>query len=102
MKLFKSHAVLPLVGHEKAHAVRSYVTVAATWQEARLRVRGQEAGAEFITVPCEMPDALLINVSSMSQRELADLRSACEWNEERLCSGDWLTNRGRRPPERSF
>jgi hypothetical protein len=94
MKLFKCHAVLPLVAHDKTHAVRTYVIVAATWQEARLSIRGQEAGAEFITVPCEMPDALMIDVSSMSQRELADLRSACNWNEERLRNGGRLADRG--------
>lgn len=87
MKLFKCHAVLPPVAHDKTHAVRTYVIVAATWQEARLSVRGREAGAEFITVPCQMPDALMINVSSMSQRELADLRSASDWNEDRLGNG---------------
>jgi len=96
MKLFKCHAVLPLVAHDKTHAVRTYVIVAATWQEARLSVRGQEAGAEFITVPCEMPDALMINVSSMSQRELADLRSACNWNEDRLCNGGGIADRDMR------
>ena len=34
MKLFKCHAVLPLLAYERAHAVRAYVTIAATWQEA--------------------------------------------------------------------
>ena len=88
MRLFKCHAVLPLVAHERTHAVRSYVAVAPTWQDARARVRAHERAAEFITVPCEMPDVLMINVSSMSQRELADLRSACDWNEERLDGAD--------------
>ncbi|TMH30644.1 MAG: hypothetical protein E6H66_17895 [Betaproteobacteria bacterium] len=83
MKLFKCHAVLPLLAYERAHAVRAYVTIAATWQEARSRVREQEGNAEFVTVPCEMPDVWMLNVSSMSQRELADLRSACEWKENR-------------------
>jgi len=96
MKLFKCHAVRPLVAHDKTHAVRTYVIVAATWQEARLSVRGQEAGAEFITVPCEMPNALMINVSSMSQRELADLRSACNWNEDRLCNSGGIADRDMR------
>jgi len=98
MKLFKCHAVLPLAACEKAHVVRTYVTMASTWQEARLRVRGQEARAQFVTVPCEMPDALMINASSVSQRELADLRSACDWNEERLCNGDGLADPGKPYP----
>jgi len=84
MKLFKCHVVLPLIAHERTHVVRTYVTTAQTWQEARTRVSEHEAAAEFVTVPCEMPDALMINVSSMSQRELADLRTACDWNEGRL------------------
>ncbi|HXX84131.1 MAG TPA: hypothetical protein VEN29_09125 [Casimicrobiaceae bacterium] len=87
MKLFKCHAVLPLIAHERTHVVRTYVTSAETWQEARLRVRAQETTAEFITIPSEMPDVLMIDVSSMSQRELADLRSACGWNEDRLING---------------
>ena len=89
MKLFKCHVVLPLVAHERTHVVRTYVTAAQNWQEARTRVGEHEAAADFVTVPCEMPDALMINVSSMSQRELADLRSACDWNEGRL--GDPVT-----------
>jgi hypothetical protein len=87
MKLFKCHAVLPLIAHERTHVVRTYVTGAETWQEARLQVRAYETTAEFITVPSEMPDVLMINVSSMSPRELADLRSACDWNEDRLGNG---------------
>jgi len=96
MKLFKCHAVLPLIQHERTHVVRTYVTIAQTWQEARVRVRDQEASAEFITVPAEMPGVLMINVSSMSQRELADLRSACGWREDRLCNGDAPANPHRR------
>ena len=84
MKLFKCHVVMPLGALERTHVVRTYVTNAHTWKEARSRVGAHEATAEFVTVPCEMPDVLMINVSSMSQRELADLRSACDWNEDRL------------------
>src|SRR5262249_58238354 len=87
VKLFKCHAVLPLIAHERTHVVRTYVTSAETWQEARLRVRAHETTAEFVTVPSEMPDVLMINVSSMSQRELADLRSASHWSEDALGNG---------------
>ena len=87
MKLFKCHAVLPLIAHERTHVVRTYVTGAETWQDARLRVRAHETTAEFVTIPSEMPDVLMINVSSMSQRELADHRSACDWNEDRQSNG---------------
>jgi len=88
MRLFKTHAVMPLVGLERAHVVRTYVAIAPTWQQARERVRCQEPAAEFITVPCEMPDVLMTDVSSMSEMELTDLRSACTWNESRLRNGD--------------
>ena len=87
MKLFKCHVVLPLIAHERTHVVRTYVTSAESWQEARLQVRAHETTADFVTVPSEMPDVLMINVSSMSQRELSDLRSASDWNEDRLANG---------------
>lgn len=84
MRLFKCHAVMPLFGHERRHVVRTYVVIASTWQEARARIRGQEPGAEFVTVPVEIADALMVDVASMSGRELADLRFACTWNEARI------------------
>jgi hypothetical protein len=98
MRLFKCHVVLPLVAHERTHVVRTYVTNAPSWQEARTRVRQHETAAEFVTVPCAMPDVLMINVSSMSQRELADLRSACDWNEDRLGNAGAPTNIRKRGP----
>jgi hypothetical protein len=82
MKLFKCHAVLPLVGHAHAHGVRTYVTIAATWEEARAQIRQEEPGAVFVTTPVETPVPLLAGTASMDERELADLRSACEWHEK--------------------
>lgn len=83
MKLFKCHAVMPLVGYERTHLVRTYVVIAEAWQEARARVWNQERDAAFVTMPREMPDLLMTEVSSISEPELADLRSACDWNENR-------------------
>ena len=87
MKLFTCHAVMPLVGHERTHLVRTYVVLASAWQEARARVRSQEPGSEFVTVPIETPDVLTIDVTSMSEAEFADLRYACNWNESRIGKG---------------
>lgn len=87
MKLFKCHATMPLVGYERTHIVKTYVVVASTWQEARARVRGQEPGTEFVTVPVEIPSVLMVDVKSMSGREIAELRVACEWNESRIDGG---------------
>jgi hypothetical protein len=84
MKLFKGHAVLPLFGHERTHGVRTYVTIADTWQQARARIWGEERGALFVTMPVETPAPLLAGTSSMSEGELADLRSACEWHEKQV------------------
>ena len=81
MKLFKCHAVLPLVGHEEMHAVTTYVVVAHTWQEARARVLQLVPGVEFVTVPSLMSDVLATGAATISERELEDLRSACQWNE---------------------
>ncbi len=82
MKLFKCHAVLPLVGRARAHVVRTYVTVADSWQEARAAIRREEPGAIFVTTPVEAPAPLLACVASVDERELADLRSADEWYEK--------------------
>jgi arylsulfatase A-like enzyme len=82
MKLFKGHAVLPLVGHARTHVVRTYVTFADTWGEARARIREEEPSAVFVTTPVETPAPLLAGTSSMDERELADLRSADEWYEK--------------------
>jgi hypothetical protein len=82
MKLFKGHAVLPLVGLAHAHGVRTYVAIAATWEEARSRIREAEPGAVFVTTPVETPAPLLCATTSMSERELADVRSACAWHEK--------------------
>ena len=44
MKLFKGHVVMPCVGHERVHVVRSYLAMAATWREAQLRIARARAG----------------------------------------------------------
>jgi hypothetical protein len=82
MKLFKGHAVLPLVGHARTHVVRTYVTFADTGEEARARIREEEPSAVFVTTPVETPAPLLTGTASMDERELADLRSADEWYEK--------------------
>lgn len=82
MKLFKGHAVLPLVGQAQAHGVRTYVALAATSEEARARIREAEPGALFVTTPVEAPAVLLCATASMSEREFAEVRSACAWHEE--------------------
>lgn len=87
MKLFKGHAVLPPVGHEHTHVVRTYVVVAQTWQHARVRIQDAEPCAEFVTVPHEIPDVLMIGVATVNERELEDLRSACAWNENASAQG---------------
>jgi hypothetical protein len=84
MKLFRGHAVLPLVGQAHAHGVRTYVVIAATWEEARSRIREAEPGAVFVTMPVEAPAAQLCATTSMSELELEDLRSACAWHEKHL------------------
>jgi len=84
MKLFKAHAVMPRMGHEPVHVVRSYLLTAVDWREAQLRIAEREPAAELVTVPGEMPDPMLIDVRSIGERECAELRSACAWNEERL------------------
>jgi len=84
MKLFKCHAVMPLVGHERTHVVKTYVVAADTWERARARIREEEPGALLVTMPAETPAVLLANVTSMSEREFADLRSACKWHEQHV------------------
>jgi hypothetical protein len=83
MKLFKCHAVI-LRSDSRGYIIRTYIVIAKTWQEARLRVRDQEPRSEFVTVPAETSDPLMIDGRLMTKREFADLRSACEWNERRL------------------
>ena len=82
MKLFKCHAVMPLVDHDRQHVVKAYVVVAESWEAARVRVRNEEPEAEFVTMPVEKPVVLLAEFTSMSEREVADLRAACNWREE--------------------
>lgn len=82
MKLFKCRAVMPLLAHEHTHVVKTYVVVADCWEQARARVQGERPGAEFVTVPVETPDVLMVTLDSMSAREFADLRSACNWREQ--------------------
>lgn len=82
MNLFKCRAVMPLLAHERTHAVRTYLVVAESAEEARARLVAQRPGAEFVTIPVEAPDVLLVTVDAMDEREVADLRSACEWREK--------------------
>ncbi len=60
------------------------MVIASTWQEARARVWNHEPRAEFVTMPGEVAEALIINDEVMSEREFADLRAACKWSESRL------------------
>jgi hypothetical protein len=84
MKLYKGHAVMPRARDQAAHTVRTYVVIGADWQDARARVLAREPGAQFVTVPTEIPDPLMIDTRSIDAREFADLRSACVWNEALL------------------
>jgi len=81
MKIYKCYAVLPARGRDDMHPVRTYVTVATSWREARARVRGAEPAAEFVSVPSESPDPVMTQSASISASEFAALRLACEWNE---------------------
>ncbi len=87
MKLYKGHAVMPRVGHEAVHVVRSYLLTAADWRVAQLRIAEREPGAAWVTVPAEMADPMLVDVRSIGARECEDLRAACAWNESRLRGG---------------
>jgi hypothetical protein len=82
MKLFKCHAVMPLLAHEGTHVVKMYVVAADSWECARALVRDEEPFAEFVTMPVETLAVLLAEVASMSAQEFADLRSACNWREK--------------------
>ena len=84
MKLFKGHAVMHRIGHEPVHVVRSYFVVAKNWREARERISDREPAAVLVTVPGEMADPLMVDVRTIDERECADLRTACVWNEDRL------------------
>jgi hypothetical protein len=86
MKLFKCHAVIPRADG-RGYIIRTYIAIATTWQEARIQIRVHEPRSEFVTVPAETPDPLMIDGRLMTKREFADLRSACEWNEQRLLDG---------------
>ena len=81
MRLYKCHAVLPSSGHGETHVVRTYLTMAATWREARSLVRANEPEAEFVSLPSETTGAVLMQVWSITTHELAGLRLACDWNE---------------------
>jgi hypothetical protein len=81
MKLFQCHVVLPLVCHEQMHVVTTYAVIAHTWQEARERAVEAEPTAEFVSVPCAVDGVLATGTTTISERELEDLRSACAWNE---------------------
>src|SRR5271170_5892913 len=84
MKLFKCHAVLPLVGHANTHVVITYLAIAATWEGARAGIGAEQPGALFVTTPVETPAPLLLSATSMSEREFADLRAACAWYEKQV------------------
>jgi len=84
MKLFKGHAVMHRIGHEPVHVIRSYFVVARNWREARERISEREPAAVLVTVPGEMADPLMVDVRTIDERECADLRTACVWNEDRL------------------
>ncbi len=86
MKLFKCHAAI-LRADTRGYIIRTYVVIANTWQEARTRIRDHEPQSEFVTVPAETSDLLMIDGRLMTKREFTDLRSACEWNERRLAGG---------------
>lgn len=81
MTLFQCHVVLPLVCHEEMHVVTTYAIIAHTWQEARARAAEAEPTAEFVSVPCAVGEVLATRTTTISARELEDLRSACAWNE---------------------
>ena len=83
MRLFKCQVVLPSTGRSDTHIVRTYLTVAATCQEARARVREQEPAAEFVSLAVETTGTVMTQVWSITPHELAELRFACEWNESR-------------------
>jgi hypothetical protein len=87
MKLFKGHAVMPRLGNGPVHVVRTYLAIADTWQDARASIANCEPAAEFVTVPAEMSEPLMVDVRSLTDGECTDLRSACEWNEGRLRNG---------------
>jgi len=92
MKLFKCHAVIARAD-KRGYIIRTYMVIAHTWQEARARLWNIEERAEFITIPAETPDALMLDARLMTKREFADLRSACEWNERRLLTEDGTMGR---------
>ena len=87
MRLFKCHAVLPSAGRSDTHIVRTYLTMAATWQEARSFVRDEEPGAQFISLPSETTGVVMTQVWSITTHELAGLRLACDWNESQRSEG---------------
>jgi hypothetical protein len=84
MKLFQCHAVMPRTGDTRSHLIRTYVVIASTSEEARARIEGQEPQADFVTIPVEASHPLVVDVRLMSEREVADLHSACAWNETRF------------------
>lgn len=84
MNLFQCHAVMPRTGDTRSHLIRTYVVIAATPQEARAQIQAHEPQADFVTIPVEAPHPLVVDVRLMSEREVADLHSACAWNETRF------------------
>ena len=87
MSLYKCHAVLPSGGHSGTHIVRTYLTMAACWRDARSLVRDSEPDAEFISLPSETTGVVMMQVWSITTHELAGLRLACDWNETQQREG---------------
>ena len=89
MKFFKCYAVMPLVGHERTHAVKTYVVAAESREGARALVMDEAPGAEFVTMPVATPPVVMVEVMWISEREFADLRTANGWREkQRLPESD--------------
>jgi hypothetical protein len=82
MKFFKCYAVMPLLGHERTHAVKTYIVAAECREGARALVLDEAPGAEFVTMPVETPAVLMVEVMWISEREFADLRTANGWREQ--------------------
>jgi len=95
MNLFRCHAVMPRVRDEPHRVLKTYVAIAHTWQAARALVRAEAHETEFVTVPVKIDDVWMVGERLISEREFAQLQTACEWNENQLCSSDALPKKGR-------
>jgi hypothetical protein len=87
LKVFQCHAVMPLCRDDVEHALRTYIVAAANVDAARARVLEDVKNAEFVTMPVAMTEAssdlrpalLLAETTTISTREVADLRAAHRW-----------------------